>query len=207
MILTNTENLTTPSKADNGVLPKESDNKGMWKQALEKNGLYEALHKFETIKFYKNNEAQLSIDKREYSNKDNHSSSTDPAKFNSLKETINQETNSNNNFDFVSNRSQKDLSLVSRAFLNQSFNRPSALPKSSQTTGMTRDFLRDIKWTNKNVIATNVNSNLEIWIRDGGISGSKLKDMLKNIKHSMAELGASLSKVSLNGKVVFENKK
>ena len=34
-----------------------------------------------------------------------------------------------------------------------------------------------------------------------------MSDILKNIKQSMAELGASLSKLSINGKVAFDREK
>lgn len=209
MILTNTENFTTPSKFDGGVLSKESDNKGMWKQVLEKNGLYEALHKFETIRFYKQNQVLLSADKQRFTNKDHDNSLDNTTKSNNLgKYCLNREAYSNvdSNLEFVPNRPQKDLNLVQQAFLNQSVNRLSVLPKSSEAANLTKDFLRDIKWTNKNVMITNANSSLEIWIRDGNLADNKLKDILKNIRHSMAELGASLSKVSINGKVIFQNK-
>ena len=62
---------------------------------------------------------------------------------------------------------------------------------------------KNTQWLNKNAIVTNANSNLEVWIRDVSLTGNKLSGFLKNIKQSMAELGASLSKVSINGKVAF----
>ena len=211
ILLSNQASLSMSDKIVKNQLPIETDNKNLWKFALEKNSLHLALNKFESIsesvKTKKTlvvaysepvkKSTKIDIDSSGFvqsntgmQSKNEHASA--------LKETklINITTN---------NISSKTLQPVMQGetVLNKSF----TILEEIAIVAAHKDLAKSTQWLNKNVIVTEMNSNLEVWIRDASMAGNKLNDILKNVKQSMAELGASLSKVSINGKVVFAREK
>jgi hypothetical protein len=60
-----------------------------------------------------------------------------------------------------------------------------------------------IRYLEQNVLMLNVNTGIELWIRDTTLTKSKLVEMLKVVRQSMGGLGVSLVKVVLNGQEIL----
>ncbi|MFV1922181.1 MAG: hypothetical protein ACMZ63_06235 [Methylotenera sp.] len=78
--------------------------------------------------------------------------------------------------------------------------------KGIRLAGLYKSYEIKMPWLSKNTTVTIANSGLEVWVRDAGITGSKLSEVLKHLQHTMANLGASLAKVTINGEVIFYQK-
>ena len=205
----NSDNLLVSSKAVKNVSPTQIDNKNLWKLALEKNGLNFALNKFESIGTSVKSKEILEELSSESVRK-SISSEADAADAGIMKSDIsvelkNEYTGSLKGTEAISIRSNNiRLNTVQPILLGETvLNKLFTTQKDIVTVGAYKDLAKNTQWLNKNAIVTNANSNLEVWIRDVSLTGNKLSGFLKNIKQSMAELGASLSKVSINGKVAF----
>jgi hypothetical protein len=210
MISLNNDNLSLQANAKtNAYELADAANENMWKKALEKNGLYNSLEQFKKINF-DNYEIELSNSKLNLQ-----SIASDESDLSGVKVSkrydfgkvtvssdgpiLNQEKQINNNA-----LSAFKLDANNQIFLTDTFlNKTITLAKTVRTAPNLESMLPNFNWLNTNVLATKVNSSLEVWIRDSSLEGSKLNALLKDIRHSMGSLGVGLSKVSINGKLVF----
>lgn len=58
------------------------------------------------------------------------------------------------------------------------------------------------QWQARNVLVLPSGQGMEVWIRDSRLRDSRLTHLLGTLRNTMAELGTSLVRVSLNGKPV-----
>lgn len=58
------------------------------------------------------------------------------------------------------------------------------------------------QWQERNIVALPSADGMEVWIRDSRLRESRLATLLGTLRNTMAELGTSLVRVSLNGKPV-----
>lgn len=212
ILLNDTNNSHTLNKAGNNDLPNESSNSNLWKQALEKNGLYIALNKFGVIEGNQRpQEVLVSSELKTSIKSENDKILNSVSPKDSLRTTSFKEPQTgfleNNYLVNMGNKSDTQLSLLNQTFLNQSFINKLTTTKDTTVINTFKDFTYSLQWSNKNTMVTLVNSNLEVWIRDSSLTSTKLSDILRSIKESMAELGANLSKVTINGRVTFHREK
>lgn len=212
ILLNNSESLVASSKAVKKGQATETDNKNLWKLALEKNSLYMALNEFKSISNHLKIEGSLEpINLPPTKNNTNRMTNTASAienKTNSILKGSISATLKDAEIINLSNRNSTQLNVVSRALQYESvLNKSIVTLENNLALGTYKDLAKSSQWLNKNAVVTVANSNLEVWIRDASLTGNKLSDILKNIKQSMAELSVSLSKVSINGKVAFDREK
>lgn len=212
ILLDYSESMVASDRAVKNAQPKETDNKNLWKLALEKNSLYMALNKFESISNHLKTEESLKPinlpqARNNFNNTTDTASATENSIIVSLKGSIGATFKDAEITNFI-NRNNSRLNVLSRGLLYESvLNKSIVALENNVVIGSYKDLAKSSQWLNKNAVVTVANSNLEVWIRDASLTGNKLSDILKNIKQSMAELGASLSKLSINGKVAFDREK
>lgn len=73
---------------------------------------------------------------------------------------------------------------------------------SSRQPSLTAYVMDSPRYAKQNVVMLHSSAGAEVWIRDIHTPRYKLMEMIKDIRHTMAELGAGLVKVVLNGKEV-----
>ena len=189
--------------------------KELWQQTLEKSHLYSALSKFDIVSSYQKFNSGL---KESISNKMSLELLNQPIDSNTNSQSLINDNKSTDSAQISKSKISKDFNFYANegvrfraqdlTFSNLNFySRLTTMPKVIQVNSLTKPALNSVEWLDKNVVATLINSNLEIWIRDVGLRGVKLSDVLINLRQSMAELGANLSKVTINGKVAFHRKK
>ena len=209
ILLSNQADLLMSDKTIKNQLPIGADNKNLWMLALEKSNLHLALDKFESLREVVSSKQILEVLDSEPVKKSANTDNADVIQSNTGMKLKNEHTRALMEIKVINitknNISSNTLQPIMQGetVLNRSF---TTLEKMSIAAAY-KDLAKNTQWLNKNVIVTEMNSNLEVWIRDASMAGNKLNDILKNVKQSMAELGASLSKVSINGKVVFAREK
>lgn len=73
-----------------------------------------------------------------------------------------------------------------------------ALVSSPLTLVLTPD-----TWQSRNMVVLPADEGIEVWLRDANLTKSGIATWLTDLRNSMAALGASLARVSLNGKTVY----
>jgi hypothetical protein len=189
-------------------------NQDLWKQALDNTDLYSALKEFKVVgeKY-----APLAVLKKSGDIKN----TADLIKINSKGNVESEKLLIDLDRDtlpssYSLNKQANEISPISKliqlpqvAEFFTSFHHVETVegPKHNSIMNMSLSTLNRVKWFDKNALVTLVDSNLEVWLRDS-TAGRKvnLKEILSEIKHSMSDICATLVKVSINGKVVYEKK-
>lgn len=190
-------------------------NRDLWKQALENSDLYTALKEFKVVDGKKNPSVLL-----EQSNVANPSSAVNRLQDNDnvMEEgtkfsIVSKEANYPVDNHFVTkqdNENDQTSKLVKLTQTAELFTTAPYLdsivgsPEYNALSKIPLSVLNRINWLDKNTLITLVDSNLEVWLRDSAAESVNLKDVLNTIKHSMADIGVTLVKVTINGKVVFK---
>ena len=202
--------------AKDGSSQNANYNKQAWLSFLEKNGLNEALAKFEVLKNNEkmSNQASTQFDIRSNENLSQKDSNFEKALQPGLKKSIEPVQNrdsSNSGRITVLNYSEDQSSLSasnSLVMLEKKSNQENIAPFPEVNV---RDKARLIpdskKYLTQNMVFSRTELGVELWIRDAGLSKPNLMVLLKDLKASMSQLGASLVKVSLNGQQYFTKQK
>lgn len=207
ILLSNQADLLMSVKTTKNQQPAGADNKNLWKLALEKSSLHLALSKFESISEGVRSKKTLELSESEPVKK---STKTNTDTGDVIQSNIGMKLKNEHARSFtetkVINITESNISsntlqpvMLGEAVLNRSF----TTLEEIAIAAVYKDLAKNTLWLSKNVIVTDMNSNLEVWIRDASLTSNNLNDILKNVKQYMAELGASLSRVSINGKVTF----
>lgn len=190
----------------------ESGNKEQWLRALEKNSLYSSLEKFEVIEGQQRFKVTVNkgnvAHQKERLGSDKKNSKIKQSMI-SLKPTVIENSVAKANQIVSYNRR-----VVNNGNLNQAATNYQQIVNLITTThneglrlaGLYKGYEMKMPWLSKNTTITVANSGLELWVRDAGITGNKLREVLKHLQYTMADLGASLAKVTVNGKVIFYQK-
>lgn len=208
MILIN--DINNPTLTKNAT--NSSVNKDLWKQELEKNGLNNNSGKIEIIKYRYRSSQDLNSNVEDTAikfkkievlnnfnkNNDDPIKKTDQITQSKIGNGFNELVNQNKK---ISSEVLHNASTASPVFNNKLQESLKTIQLSSLQGYLSNSHI----WKDKNTLITMVNSNAEIWIRDANLTAIKLNAALKIVQQSMAELGASLSKVTINGRVVFQS--
>lgn len=189
-------------------------NRDLWRQALEKNGLYQALNEFEVEKNPNKKQIESSLENTE-KNQQNSSSESELNTSNILggDKSTDAGTKSslyrvNNYTEHVVDRTAERLMMNEVGFTNFSTTSKTGADITNTLPNVSRKLLSsDKQWLDKNALVTLTNSNFEVWIRDANLLHSNVARLLSDIRQSMGSLGANLVKISINGKVYFERNK
>lgn len=194
--------------SEQNQLLSEAGNKDLWLRALEKNGLYSSLDQFEVID---GKQVPERADKQQSAspllkskNKvQQHLMLNNKGSQNAR--NVQGRIDGNDKSMAVSINGNAKVSSQNQAVNHYQYlnNLLSTNKKGIRVTGLVQDYVASMQWTSKNTTITKADSGLEVWVRDSSLIENKLSNVLKHLRHSMASLGASLSKVTINGKVAY----
>jgi len=63
----------------------------------------------------------------------------------------------------------------------------------------------ELEWQKKHILISDLNGVKQVWIRDSAVTGTMTSKLASSILESMSQLGVELSRVSVNGQIVFQN--
>jgi hypothetical protein len=204
-----------PLKFNGQAIGDQNVNQDLWKQALDNTDLYSALKEFKVVGA---KQAPFALLKQNSDIKN----TADLIKINlkgsvESEKLLNELDGDTQPPSYFLNKQANEISPISKLiqlpqvakFFN-SFHHVETVvesPTHNSISNMSLSTLNRIKWFDKNALITLVDSNLEVWLRDSTAGRNvNLKEMLSGIKHSMSDICATLVKVSINGKVVYEKK-
>lgn len=210
------ENILIPDTKQ--ALSNGARDKQLWLEVLEKNSLYSTLDAFEVIDTKTNNANNIEANAAKENNAINAEKT---------KQTIDiktAQTENNTKAGFSSLRSKQSgahqpLTQKSNQFLKESPIGTSTASQSVSIAGMAAkkqsvkqqqaasNYMKHDLWLSKNTTVTIAHTAVEVWVRDVNLTEHKLTQALNQIKRSMAHLGVSLSKVTINGKTAFHAQK
>lgn len=67
-------------------------------------------------------------------------------------------------------------------------------------------YTNELEWQKKHLFMTDIDGVKQIWIRDSAITNSMTSTLASSLLDSMSQLGVELSRVTVNGQVIFQNK-
>jgi hypothetical protein len=59
-------------------------------------------------------------------------------------------------------------------------------------------------WEQVHVVVHPTSSGVEVWVRDSTLAGQPIVDLLRDLRRSMSELGASLVRLTVNGRMAWQ---
>lgn len=66
-------------------------------------------------------------------------------------------------------------------------------------------FTNELEWQKKHLFMSDIDGVKQAWIRDGAITKSMASTLASALLGSMSQLGVELSRVTVNGQVIFQN--
>jgi hypothetical protein len=199
-----------------GQRPRETQNQGLWQQQLENASLWKtnlAITAFQSKNPFLNPDNQADIV--------NDASHLTSGQFTKLEnEALFEDSSNHDALQVKLSHTEPDLlqhSDSEHVVVNNSggINSPNNVKATVSADKSIAEalsqrlksvFNSELEWQKKHLFMSDIDGVKQIWIRDSDITTSMTSKLASSLLGSMSQLGVELSRVTVNGRVIFQNK-